>query len=147
MTSNLDIVRRFLDALGETDSEHTLTGPRAGAHALMHPDCVLINPTLNPARGLVRGAEAPAGGVFRGPTGIDEDMALLTSLWDIRIRDPELYGLGDVVLFKGVAVATGRGTGKSNESDFLELFWVKDGLITKIHASSDTKALWDLLQD
>jgi ketosteroid isomerase-like protein len=147
MTSSLDIVRRFLDSLGETDSEHTLTGPRADAHSLMHPDCVLINPTLNPARGLVPPTQAPPDGIFRGPTGIDEDMALLTSLWDIRVREPELYDLGDVVLFKGVAAATGKATGKSNESDFLELFWVKDGLITKIHASSDTKALWDLLQD
>jgi ketosteroid isomerase-like protein len=147
MRSSLDVVRRFLDTLGETDSERALTGTGgAETHALVHPDCVFINSTFNPDRGLVDSSEAPEGGVFRGPTGVDEDMALLTRLWDIRVKDPELFALGDVVLFKGVAVATGRATGRSNESDFLEAFWVEDGLITKVHASSDTKALWDLLQ-
>jgi ketosteroid isomerase-like protein len=147
MTGNLDIVRRFLESLGETDSERTLTSAGAAAQSLVHPGCVFINPTLNPERGLVDRSQAPPGGVFRGPEGIEADMALLTSLWDIRVREPELFALGDVVLFKGIAAATGRATGKSNESDFLELFWVRDGLITKVHASSDTKALWDLLQD
>jgi ketosteroid isomerase-like protein len=143
VNNNLEIVMRFLDALGERDSEHTVADAAgAEAHALIHPDCIFINPMVNPDRGLVDRSKVPSDGVFRGPEGLDADLALVASLWDIQVKRPELYDLGDVVLFRGVAAATGKVTGKSNESDFLELFWVEDGLITKVHAANDTKALW-----
>jgi ketosteroid isomerase-like protein len=117
--SGLATVRRFNELIGVGDLE--------GAIALLHPDVVVREPPGLPYGGEYRGRDA-----FRELTGHLMALAPVPLAFDY-------FDAGDVVAARLSARFT-AASGRSAEVEIVDLFWVRDGLITKTEVFIDDPA-------
>jgi uncharacterized protein len=74
---------------------------------------------------------APLGGARRGHAGASEFFALLDQTEEVTKFEPkEFIAQGDRVVALGTYGATVKETGRSYETDWVQIFTVKDGKIT-----------------
>jgi hypothetical protein len=146
VSQRVSVVQTFLDLIGETDPNHVMVAAdaKSGRH-LLHPECIIINPLWHPDRGIVQAGELTPDGLLHGRSGIDRDLAQVNSRWKCTVSDTALYDVGEFVLYRAVANVTSKVSGTTVAAPFVDLYWVEDGLITKIDMYLDTKAFYDQL--
>ena len=87
-------------------------------------------------------ASLPHGGWHDGPEGMATMGATFAEHWDRTIGDADLRDWGDGAVQVTTQTWTAKATGRSATVDVVELFRVRDGLITEIRVfQQDTHAL------
>jgi hypothetical protein len=146
---NISVVRSYIEGIhGKSSEEHALSRNNAALErsiSLLHDECELINPILNPARGVVDLDAMPADGILRGKGALMRDIELVTNLWDIQMSEPSFCDAGDFVILKASLVTAGLKSGRSVASKFVELFFLRGERISRIEIFSDTLAWHEAL--
>jgi ketosteroid isomerase-like protein len=127
-SENVEVVRRsyeVVNALGETGSE--FVDPEEVAPefwARLDPDFELHDrPDLPDAR------------VYRGRDATKEFWRKLQELFvEMRWEPQEFVDLGHAVVVEARVVVRGRGSDAPTEAEETDVFWFKDGLITRLQA-------------
>ena len=101
-----------------------------GAKALMSPDLRIEQP-----------ASLPHGGVHSGPDAMGTMGARFAEHWDREIGPADLRPWGDGAVQVTTQTWTSKATGRSATVEVVELFQVKDGLITEIKVFQQDTAL------
>jgi ketosteroid isomerase-like protein len=92
----------------------------------------------------VKGAEgvAPHAGVRRGRAAVGEFFATVGSTLDFHVFDPqEFVAQGDAVVAVGAYKATVKATRRSVSSDWVMVFTIRNGQITRFREFTDSAAL------
>jgi ketosteroid isomerase-like protein len=104
-----EIVRRFYTLLGEGKVDEVLE--------LLDDDAVVRE-----------SADLPYGGDYHGKTGFQELLARMMELVEpMNVTDIEYLEAGDKVVLRMRARFTGRVSGRSAETDIVEVVTVRDG--------------------
>lgn len=81
------------------------------------------------------------GGAWNGQSAVGEFFAALVADEDITLFEPrEFIADGEKVVVLGRSNVTVRATGKTYETDWVHVFTVQDGKITKFHEFFDNAA-------
>ncbi|WBX83772.1 hypothetical protein [Sphingosinicella microcystinivorans] len=132
---NLETVHRFLDLVGESTDHKVIASSDidfSRITALLTSEFVIRNPLFHPEHGIVKGVGDDIDGSLRGPDAIEIDLKATASLFEFSVRNAELKDAGDVILFLGNISVRGTESLRSMETGFVELFFMKDGLIDRI---------------
>jgi ketosteroid isomerase-like protein len=141
--TNIEIARAYIEGIhGNGSDTHVLRHDDASkaSVSLIDEDMELVNPILDPLRGVIGLADGPVGGVLRGVTALADDLALVTKLWDIKMHEAAFYDADEFVALRGTLTTTGVRGGHPVKSDFAELFFIRDGKIYRVEIYSDTLA-------
>ena len=112
-------------------SKRFSAGDGAGATALFSEDIRIEQP-----------ATLPHGGWHEGRDGMASMGAVFGQYWTRTITDPRVFGDDDRAVQVTTQTWTAKATGRSATVDVVELFRVRDGLITEIRVfQQDTHAL------
>lgn len=122
------VVRSLIDAVSAGNIE--------GMLALLAPDLEVVEP-----------ASLPYGGVHKGVEAFCKDVIeVMLGKSEMGASNHRFFSAGDTVVVSMLSSVTSRRTGKVFEMPYLELYTVKDGLITHIEAyPQDTKQLVEFL--
>jgi ketosteroid isomerase-like protein len=122
--TNLQIVQ---DAYGKFGS-----GDVSGLIALLSADVDWRVPEIE---------SSAFGGAWNGQEGVGKFFAALVADEEITEFEPrEFISEGEKVVVLGRSTATVRATGKTYETDWVHVFTVRDGKITKFHEFFDNNA-------
>lgn len=122
------IVRKLIDAVSAGDID--------GMLSLLAPDLEVVEP-----------ASLPYGGVHRGVEDFCKNvLEVMLSKAEMGATNHRLFSSGDTVVVSMLSSVTSRRTGNVLQMPYLELYTVKEGLVTRIDAyPQDTKKLVDFL--
>lgn len=111
------------------------SGDREGAFALYHPDLRIQQPD-----------SLPHGGWYDGVAGLARMAEEFGRHWDRTIDDPRILGCGPSAVQITTQTWTAKATGRSATVDVVELFSLRDGLISEIRVfQQDTHLLLSTL--
>jgi ketosteroid isomerase-like protein len=116
------LVRRAYDAANRRDYETLAT--------LMDPEFEMdfTERVLNPE-------------TYRGIEGLQRFMAEVDELWEVIWMDVEqVLERGDEALALGVLTLKGRGSGVALENRMAQRWWLRDGRLLRLYATTDVKA-------
>lgn len=74
----------------------------------------------------------PYSGDYHGPAGFLDDMSRITALFEPKPVRVDYLGTTDPVVLKILGRFTSRTSGRSLETDIVELFYVRDGKIVEL---------------
>ncbi|HEX4557737.1 MAG TPA: nuclear transport factor 2 family protein [Mycobacterium sp.] len=124
--SNTAIVEKFVKALGAGDAETGL-------------------PLLDPNVQVSEPAGLPAGGEYDGLEAFLGFFAQVAATYDVKIHDVRVIDGGDVALALIDLSWTSIATGKTLETQFVEVYTTSEDKITSISVfPKDTRALYEL---
>lgn len=148
MSENLQLVLKFLTLVGEAEEDHVVSGDSINfmeLKKLLSADFVIVNPLFHPKHGIIGGVGDPVDGSLHGPDGMEEDIRATSSHFKFSVKNVTHHDAGNVVLFRGTISIQGTRTQKSDETTFAELFFVENGLITRIEPYLNANALRGVL--
>ena len=148
MLVNLDIVYKFLETVGITQENRTVNRDGidfAKATRLLSPDFIILNPLFHPRHGLIERVGNSADGALSGPAGWVEDIKATAPYFSFSVSDFALHDASDVTILRATIRIRGVRTGRTVETPFTELFFVKDGLIRRIEPYFNLNALHGII--
>jgi ketosteroid isomerase-like protein len=124
--SDVAIVERFVKALGAGDAEVGL-------------------PLLDPHVQVSEPAGLPAGGEYDGLEAFLGFFAQVAVTYDVKIHDVRVVDGGDIAVALIDLTWTSLATGKSLDTEFVEVYTTSEDKITSISVfPKDTRALYEL---
>ena len=88
--------------------------------------------TLHPEVHVSESADLPFGGEYDGYQGFTELSERLAALYEPALIDLQIFDAGEVAVARLTGRFTAKATGRSCETEVVELFQVRDGLISQI---------------
>ena len=86
-----------------------------------------------------RASDLPTFAPFHGVEGVRKFFGVVAETLDFqRFAPSEFHGSGDLVFAMGNFEATMKNTGKRAASEWLHVFWLKDGKVTRFLEFTDT---------
>jgi ketosteroid isomerase-like protein len=86
-----------------------------------------------------RASDLPTFAPFHGVAGVGKFFGLVAATLDFqRFTPSEFHGSGDLVFAMGSYDATVKKTGRRAASEWLHVFWLKDGKVTRFLEFTDT---------
>jgi ketosteroid isomerase-like protein len=74
----------------------------------------------------------PFGGDYDGPDGLTQLLAALTRDFSLRLEEPRISAAGDQVLVRVNGTIRARTTGATMPLEALDLYTLRDGLISRV---------------
>lgn len=123
-----DVVRRFFDAFNAGDID--------AAFATLSPDIMW---TYHGPKDKI-----PFAGTFRGHAGVKDFFDRVGKSIEIREMTPQsLVAVGDQVYGRGIEHSVSLATGRAYRLEWVHVYQVQDGLMTRFDEFMDTAAVAD----
>lgn len=129
MSANIDVIRGLYDAFAVGDVPTVLAG-------------------LDPGIEWIEADTFPTAGTYVGPDAIVQGVFIpLTTEWDgFRVTPREFIASGDQVVAIGRYSGAPKTTGRSMETDFVHVWTLRDGKVTRFRQYVDSGPIQDAMR-